>query len=813
MEKFVNAKGSSVSWCQRMPPLCRSKGLRTHYLTSGHSVRWCSTMMRFCILILKTFKVLSTCSVFQISGLAISPTQRRSMEKPLASLRGSWFAPHWLWCLWGGTAQCESSRRRSETWPSWGQRWMWPLVLRRVNRFQTASHWQWYIWTTSMRLPSWSVSRMNWVKKGRWQRITVGSSKFVTQKDYPGIWENNWSGPCQERCKEENLMGTEVPSKLAMTSLKALWKWLWGCWQVHDGRSLAYDIGRARLPSAVLSGECCLPSWVRFFLRSRSRQLVMYRHMPRLLMKCYVSWLRRCRPNLIFGALWVRWSAALMRRLQVVLRPSLPGLKAAWWRSRPAMCSVACCFAHQEHSCPRSDFWTPLFHERFSGRNYPLTKACALAGIGVQPPLDREVEGLPWEFFGCEGKKTLDNYETSPALAASHWAPECKTFSAARGKPIQLSSGRWTQGPKALRSADQPWGLKNLGKNDQIKARQGNSMAKRAIQGCKEAFLARRFASLEHPWGSHLWKTDEALELCNVVGTYVSCYSHCCFGGRREKWQCLVHNCPQLHHALHKPHCEGHRELLRYQVHERADGTLAFDTEDEAEYPWQWCVVYSRALRQALREKCPAPVGLRDLTLQNAIFSALKCSTRGMQNDAVARETSEEVYSVVSQMTPGHELEHLKWLLRKVSTRGCDIKLLTCKEDGTESFMCPYPGFMWVWKTILSYKWKEEQHINVLEVSAFLVELRRRTRGPHSTGFRFINVTDSQVMFHVLTKGRSSSPRLNRLARRIAAVSLVGQVYAFHVWTISKWNFADHGSRRFQAIWYAAATTPEKCRH
>ena len=477
------------------------------------------------------------------------------------------------------------------------------------------------------------------------------------------------------------------------------------------------------------------------------------------------------------------------------------------------MCSVACCFAHQEHSCPRSDFWTPLFGERFSGRNYPLTKACALAGIGVQPPLDREVEGLPWEFFGCEGKKTLDNYETSPALAASHWAPECKTFSAARGKPIQLSSGRWTQGPKALRSADQPWGLKNLGKNDQIKVRQGNSMAKRAIQGCKEAFLARRFASLEHPWGSHLWKTDEALELCNMVGTYVSCYSHCCFGGRREKWQCLAHNCPQLHHALHKPHCEGHRELLRYQVHERADGTLAFDTEDEAEYPWQWCVVYSRALRQALREKCPAPVGLRDLTLQNAIFSALKCSTRGMQNDAVARETSEEVYSVVSQMTPGHELEHLKWLLRKVSTRGCDIKLLTCKEDGTESFMCPYPGFMWVWKTILSYKWKEEQHINVLEVSAFLVELRRRTRGPHSTGFRFINVTDSQVMFHVLTKGRSSSPRLNRLARRIAAVSLVGQVYAFHVWTISKWNFADHGSRRFQAIWYAAATTPEKCRH
>ena len=171
-----------------------------------------------------------------------------------------------------------------------------------------------------------------------------------------------------------------------------------------------------------------------------------------------------------------------------------------------------------------------------------------------------------------------------------------------------------------------------------------------------------------------------------------------------------------------------------------------------------------------------------------------------MQNDEVALAAAKEVYSVVSRMTPGHELEHLKWLLRNVSTRGCDIKIMTGKEDGSESFMSPYPGFMWVWRTMLSYKWKEEQHINVLEVSAFLVELRRRTRGPHSTGFRFINVTDSQVMFHVLTKGRSSSPRLNRLARRIASLSLVGQVYAFHVWTISKWNFADHGSRRFQVV-------------
>lgn len=158
------------------------------------------------------------------------------------------------------------------------------------------------------------------------------------------------------------------------------------------------------------------------------------------------------------------------------------------------MCSVMCCHSHQEEACSRGDLWTPLFGEKFSGRNFPLTKVCALVGVGIQPPLDREVPSLLWEFFSPEGKQKLDSFENGAGLAASHWAPECKTFSAARGRPIVLSSGRRVTGRKALRS----WGLRSIIKNEQIKVRQGNSMAKRAILGCKDAFLCRRFASLEH---------------------------------------------------------------------------------------------------------------------------------------------------------------------------------------------------------------------------------------------------------------------------------------------------------------------------
>ena len=98
-------------------------------------------------------------------------------------------------------------------------------------------------------------------------------------------------------------------------------------------------------------------------------------------------------------------------------------------------------------------------------------------------------------------------------------------------------------------------------------------------------------------------------------------------------------------------------------------------------------------------------------------------------------------------------------------------------------------------KTVLSM---ESQHINVLEVSAFLVEFRRRVRDLAALGARFFNITDSQVGFFTMSKGRSKAPRLNRLLRRINAVILMSQAKPVHLWTISKWNFADAPSRRFE---------------
>lgn len=77
-------------------------------------------------------------------------------------------------------------------------------------------------------------------------------------------------------------------------------------------------------------------------------------------------------------------------------------------------------------------------------------------------------------------------------------------------------------------------------------------------------------------------------------------------------------------------------------------------------------------------------------------------------------------------------------------------------------------------RTVLSYKWSAEQHINVLEVTAVLTEFRRRLRDPSMINKRTMNIVDSLVTYFAVTKGRSGSKQLNRPLRRIMALNLAG---------------------------------------
>ena len=465
-----------------------------------------------------------------------------------------------------------------------------------------------------------------------------------------------------------------------------------------------------------------------------------------------------------------------------------------------AFCRLSCLKLH-EKKCERNGFYAPRFGERFSGGNCPLTKAVALAGIAVQTPMDKEYAEAPWEFFTDDGKSALEEAENEADLAAAHWAPNCRTFSRARGRPMRVKGkgkGK-VEGPRAVRSDESPWGLQKLSKDDAVKVRQDNKMAARSLKGLKEGARAGRVVSLEHPWGSILWETKEAKEILNDKAFWVSEYSHCCFGGDRTKWTRLVHNCKALHEALHRPSCPGHPNLKKYEVHWEEGSGYRFDTSEEAEYPWGFCVTYANALRGSLLRTIPGPVGNSQATSASIIYSQVRGATRGFQDEKFVREICQGVYQILHTMKRGKEHDHLKFLMRQVGLRGTDVRLCVPSEEVEKrETLVPYPAFRWLWKAVLSYKWSEPQHINILEATAVLTEFRRRLRQPDMVGKRFFNVVDSMVIYFAMSKGRSGSRRLNRTLRRIMALSICSQTIPVNLWTISKWNFADAPSRRFE---------------
>ena len=459
-------------------------------------------------------------------------------------------------------------------------------------------------------------------------------------------------------------------------------------------------------------------------------------------------------------------------------------------------CSVRCCIQHTNEDCGRKDFFIPRFGERFRGPRFPLTKACGLAGIGLQAPLDKLIKDDPWDILAEPGKERLEKATCDASLKAEHWAPECRTFSRARGKWIELPDGAWIEGPKQVRSEEEPWGFEELLPRDGVAVRQGNVYMRRATKGVRTRKAAGGIGSMEHPYNSYVWYTQEVAEML-AEGWTLMVYSHCCFGGNRVKWTALLHNCPRLHQALHKPDCPGHWNLQPYRVTRDNTGHLLFDTGQEAEYPWAFCTAYAKALAAQLRNLTPDPLGTYPRTLESLVYSQVRGATAGLQDEVHVNRVVNVVVHTLQSMEEGQERQHLAWLMRQVGLKGTDIRLSVNSNELDRETVFPYPAFRWLWRTILAYKWQNPQHINILEVTAVLTEFRRRLRDPGFMKQRFFNIVDSLVTYYAVTKGRSSSKRLNRALRRMMALNVASKSVVLSLWTLSKWNFSDAASRRF----------------
>eukprot|EP00435_Cladocopium_sp_Y103_P026303 s2664_g6.t1 len=427
-----------------------------------------------------------------------------------------------------------------------------------------------------------------------------------------------------------------------------------------------------------------------------------------------------------------------------------------------AMCSLSCIQKHREGDCRRRDYIVPKFGERFSGPNAPLSHAVArIGGIEVQPPFDI-LRGD--DFFSQEGKDKLAELESDPALACERWAPECKLFSRARGRPVNLPDGRTIAGPQPVRDQKHVMGYPWADTATKIALRKSNNMALRGLRRMQSPFGTNRYVTLEHPYNSWLWYFN-MIEALREAGFEFACGSNCCFEGEREKWFALLNNTPEIQRELHRPTCPGHVNLRGYEATFNADGTVRYATEEEAEYKPLWCQGYARGLRRQLEPWIQrSHLDGRCRKVEQELLT----STTRLSDPPTANAVANEVMILESGMRRGGEVSHLKEMARRTSIRGSDLRLFLTGE----AVEVPYPAFRWRWKEVLSYAWREERHINQGEISAFNVMLKRRTKDPSKHEMRYLAVLDSMVTRGAVSKGRSPSKPINRLLRQTAALTL-----------------------------------------
>eukprot|EP00438_Fugacium_kawagutii_P028380 Skav207224 [mRNA] locus=scaffold1717:49410:52959:+ [translate_table: standard] len=136
--------------------------------------------------------------------------------------------------------------------------------------------------------------------------------------------------------------------------------------------------------------------------------------------------------------------------------------------------------------------------------------------------------------------------------------------------------------------------------------------------------------------------------------------------------------------------------------------------------------------------------------------------------------------------------------LRKVEIKGSDIRLDT--DVVFKPGACPRSAIdpaKWEWRHGRAFKWRQSQHINLLELKALLhaIQWRSRRSGYHS--FRTMILCDSQAVIAVVAKGRSSSKQVNFILRRLCALCLSLNVFLLVCYVDTAANPADRASRLF----------------
>ncbi|CAE8640645.1 unnamed protein product [Polarella glacialis] len=102
------------------------------------------------------------------------------------------------------------------------------------------------------------------------------------------------------------------------------------------------------------------------------------------------------------------------------------------------------------------------------------------------------------------------------------------------------------------------------------------------------------------------------------------------------------------------------------------------------------------------------------------------------------------------------------------------------------------------WKLRYSARMHDKENIMILEGRGVEASLRRRLRAQLSFGKRCLNLGDNLGLTLGFCKGRFTSYPLLRIARRVTALTVAGDLSPAHRWHPSERNTADAGSRKWE---------------
>ena len=144
-----------------------------------------------------------------------------------------------------------------------------------------------------------------------------------------------------------------------------------------------------------------------------------------------------------------------------------------------------------------------------------------------------------------------------------------------------------------------------------------------------------------------------------------------------------------------------------------------------------------------------------------------------------------------------HQLNRV--LLTRTNHSGSDVRISTGALINPKAFpRQPVNSSWWAWRHVFQVRWGRKEHINLLELRSIILTVRHLISHLHAADMRLFHVADSYICISVISKGRSSSFRVNSLLKQLNALLLAFNLYIILAHIESSDNPTDGASRGHQ---------------